>query len=142
MSKSEAELIELAGRCERATGPDRELDAEIAKAVGYEVEWATIGPDHRREELVQVRTYPGELSPTSRNLRRYTASIDAAMTLVPEGYFWTGGTHPEFGAAMVVTNDPDSELNASKAATPALALAAAALKARATQSVSEDDTHD
>ena len=79
------EEAELADECERIVAPSRELDAAIARAVGYEVEWATIGPDHRREELVQVRTYPGEAAPTSRNLRRYTASLDAAMTLVPEG---------------------------------------------------------
>jgi hypothetical protein len=57
-------LLELASRCEKATGPDRELDLAIALAVGDET-WAE--PD-------RAKLY-------------YTASLDAAMSLylrVPE----------------------------------------------------------
>lgn len=55
-------LLELAGRCEAATGPDGMLDRDIRAA---------------------------RIVPETRALRRYTASLDAAMTLVPEGLFPT-----------------------------------------------------
>src|SRR5688500_8077881 len=51
------ELLELAECCERATGPDSELDAAIHHAV-----------------------------PMGVFVSDFTASLDAAMTLVPEGW--------------------------------------------------------
>lgn len=53
------DLNELAARCESATGPDRELDAAILQSA-----------------YVLRRGQRGDLGP------HYTASIDAAMTLV------------------------------------------------------------
>jgi hypothetical protein len=51
-------LLALADRCEQAAGPDRELDFAIAAGVGW--------PD----------------SPNlHQNARRYTESLDAAVTL-------------------------------------------------------------
>ena len=58
----------------------------------------------------------------------YTTSLDAALTLVPEGMAWTilsGALH----AACV--GDASTGNPVTKAATPALALCIAALKARA-----------
>jgi hypothetical protein len=55
-----ATLIALAERCEQAAGPDRELDFAIAAGVGW--------PD----------------SPNlHQHARRYTESLDAAVTLYP-----------------------------------------------------------
>ncbi len=97
-----AELEALAVRCEAATGPDRELDALINDIAG------------RRP------TMPA-----------YTASLDAAMTLVPEGYLYGIG-NPEGAAHAVVSESPDALIDPVKAATPALALCAASLRALAT----------
>lgn len=55
------ELLALAERCEKATGPDRALDYDIAHIV------------------TRAHMATG-LAPA------YTGSIDAAMTLVPEGW--------------------------------------------------------
>lgn len=95
-------LTELAARCEAATGPDRELDALIESAI------------------------------PRFGLYRYTASIDAAMTLVPEG--WTWGVFDD-GTAWVWPDERRDLLTGkqAKAATPALALCAATLRARAQQ---------
>jgi hypothetical protein len=109
------QLMELADRCEKAMGPDRELDEAILKAG-----WAT---GNKRTDLGP----------------RFTASLDAAMQLVPDGWFWTamnardGKEKPIVGQGLAIVASPD-DLHArepSEAATPALALCAAALRARA-----------
>jgi hypothetical protein len=57
-------LLDLAERCEKSEGPSRELDRDIAQAVEGEV-------------------YPAW---SIFNSSPYTASVDAALTLVPEGW--------------------------------------------------------
>jgi hypothetical protein len=63
----------------------------------------------------------------------YTASIDAALTLVPEGWqrsIWIGDSDDQRTALVeLCPYDADTEVQV-RAATPALALCAAALKAR------------
>ena len=65
-------MSDLIKRVESATGPDRELDEAIERATGNYTAFAhyTLGDDDFDEYV-----------PT-----RYSASIDAAMTLVPEGF--------------------------------------------------------
>ena len=114
------ELMRLAERCEAAMGPDRELDALIQMAV------------RKREPLLQADRLP--MKP-----RHFTASLDAAMTLVPEG--WTAWElrsrrrltrfTAEISRLCDDIDDADGELiECGNAATPALALCAAALRAR------------
>jgi len=59
----------------------------------------------------------------------YTLSLDAALTLVPEGCGWTGGSGRAFHI-WKYTHTAVSEYG--NAATPALALTAACLRARST----------
>lgn len=93
---------ELIAALEKATGPSRDLDEQIADAF----------------------LPSGWLAP------RFTASIDAALTLVPDNAFWS----------LSVPKQPDmsgkrywASLHAGKpgarGATPAIALCIAALKA-------------
>jgi len=87
-----AALLQLRDRLAQATGPDRELDAEIARASG----WTNV-------ELVPVWTSDewcgdepgydpnddGEEGPSSgMTVPRYTASTDAALTLTPSGWLF------------------------------------------------------
>ena len=118
------ELLALAERVEALTGPDREVDAAIAQAVGAE---------HGPRETVYYESrsvhYIDEIAPA------YTASLDAAMSLVPEGwrwhsYYWPRKDGPRL--MSLVTNRPHAGIAHGKAATPALALTAAALRAIAT----------
>jgi len=112
-----ATLLALAERCEHTAGPDRELDSAIAAGLGW--------PDGR---------YSPPILPFERVRlpRHYTASLDAALTLVPEGCgyqiisgFDEGGlTH----ASVYVPEIDNGERGDS--ATAALALCAAALRAR------------
>ena len=62
---------------------------------------------------------------------RYTASLDAAMTLVPERWVWSINQFPDKASAYCVSEDgviarPRKQYQA----TPALALCAAALRAQ------------
>lgn len=107
------QLLRLAERLERSTGPDRELDFAILRLA-----------DPRAEKTGPL---PGD--------PKYTASLDAAMTLIPEGLYWTSQTDRD-GAVMTVGKaDSDArgifytDYHQATARTPALALASAALKA-------------
>ena len=112
-----ATLLDLADRCEQAAGPDRELDIAIAAGLGW--------PDGR---------YSPPILPFERVRlpRHYTDSLDTAAALVPDGWAvelvqalsgspWHATLRG--GSALV----PIIGATASK---PALALCAAALRAR------------
>lgn len=96
------ELDELARRCEAAEEPDKFLGREILLACGR----GYVSPMFHRDNP--------------------TASIDAALTLVPEPGRWGMTADPAHGAVVYV-----NESNRGEAATPALALCAAALRAQA-----------
>ncbi|MDD3798402.1 MAG: hypothetical protein PHE36_04400 [Novosphingobium sp.] len=129
-------LIELAERCERAKGPSYALECEI---------WDAVYPgerDERFRKLTESGPYKGRLGPADKDgyvkpFRSFTASIDAAMTLVPDGYFWTLGGNVHHGHWIASINMLNSEGQpwciacGNAAATPALALTAAALRALA-----------
>jgi hypothetical protein len=130
-----ATLLALAERVEKAHCAGRGLDAVISCAL-------RIGPDlpdwaaswsgewrptmHGSAVLLHEDGKPGPhfTSPA------YTASLDAAMTLVPEGASWslTSALEDEPPCATVLTMESTEH---GLAATPALALCAAALRARA-----------
>lgn len=118
-------LLELAERVEAASGPDRELDVATHEA---------IGAPFVMEYWTEADTEP------TRNLShvpRYTASLDAALTLVPEEWH-TGAYHqgpsgkPHHWILRTIADGDQryTEVDA-KASTSALALCAAALRARA-----------
>jgi hypothetical protein len=106
-------LNELAERCEKATGPDRELALSILCAVDPE-HW-TMG-----------------CNPSARDP---TASLDAAISLVPEGWTYQAYQGPsgqphKWTLRTIADGDAYYTEREGKAATPALALCAAALRAR------------
>jgi hypothetical protein len=131
-------LIELAERCEAASGPDRDLADDILRACGfvqmekrrtnggYQQKWKM--PDGRHQQI--------SFDPTK--------SLDAAMTLVPENCLfiartlWDGPIVAGYASVSRYSDDAD-ECDGKRyrddypecAATPALALCAAALRARA-----------
>jgi len=105
---------------EKATGPDRELDNEIYTEV---LRTQIIKPGQR--PLTSDREYTPQ----------YTASIDAALTLVPEGWrVYQLGQRADYWCASIFTVKPHLAPTTSwarvHAATPALALCIAALKAK------------
>lgn len=113
-------LSELIAALERADGPSRELDSAICAEMGLEnwtaAEWAEAVSGVGREHW----SIPGSLP--------YTSSIDAALTLVPEGCYWA--VYRSGMAYVKPDEDGPQERDLAAAATPALALCIAALKAR------------
>jgi hypothetical protein len=103
---TKAELLALAARVEAATGADRELDAEIV----------------RRDAAISVLWWD---SPPA-----YTASLDAAASLVPAGWsFEIRSTSA--GRAWACAFTPGHFAGQCQGNPPALALTAAALRAMA-----------
>jgi hypothetical protein len=128
-------MLRLAERCEQATGPDRELDTLIAPHAG----WKEAGKLSVMGSKMPAWLPPGKSGADNKVLKvpAFTASLDAAMTLVPEGWDWSAGTGRGTGWATLGLPDDDQMGGSSDdevscdAATPALALCAAALRARA-----------
>jgi hypothetical protein len=105
-------LLKLVERCEQATGPNTELSFAIYAAIS--------GKDYSHIKRSQRYLY-GE---------PYTASLDAAMTLVPEG--WTiNGFVQKVGGRTYISLIGKRGKEPAYGATDALALCAAALRARA-----------
>jgi hypothetical protein len=131
---TKAEIIALAERCEGAEGPDRELDANIYQALHphmHPIKALPVGrffnPSRISERIAaQYITSGTALAPY------YTASLDAAMTLVPSGFLWTMDSWEGSRWSAGIWRDRrwlvhTSEKRTSK--TPALALTSASLRA-------------
>lgn len=134
--KEQSELLtELIAALEKATGPDRELDAKIYCFVNG----LSLVKFNKNESIQHqpVRdnaggTYHTMLTPPPH----YTASIDAAMTLVPDGDPWTLGQSiyhmhwtaiiNEFGPGQTIRSR-----GSGGSPFPAIALCIASLEARA-----------
>jgi hypothetical protein len=103
-------LLALAERCEQAAGPDAGLDLAI---------WTSLLDTPSFRPPLPWRT-------------DYTASLDAALTLVPEGCEWLRKT-PQCMTVYRVPADLKEWARHidARAATLALALCAAVLRARA-----------
>lgn len=106
-----AELRALAERVVKLEKACRYIDAQVGATV---LRNGVIGT----ADGVEI-----QLSPKPR---RYTASLDAAVALVPEGDCWMVMIHESCGPIAEVGHNMQT-----RAATPALALTAAALLARA-----------
>ena len=131
-----ATLEALLARVLEGTGPDRELDAEIAKAFGWIDRYNQWWPPEivklarkRKRAIYNYKMY------SLIQMRRYTASLDAAVTLVPEGWSWHVALRkwptPTRATGSVWSESRDgSKLFYVDAITPPRALMAACLKAR------------
>jgi hypothetical protein len=122
----------LLARLEAATGPDRELDAEIGIAAkrfvrthdgprGYVL--ARIDADGLIVDL------PGSGGPLAL-VPRYTASIDAALSWMPEGWRWQMRQDPSQYCGILHKERVTDPIHRGFAPTPALALCIAIARAR------------
>lgn len=76
---------DLIARLEAATGADRELDADIAVAVSGDPEAIVVRP-HEGTIFTHKPGWWCDGNDKSHLAPEFTASIDAAMTLVPEDW--------------------------------------------------------
>lgn len=151
MTKAE-QLEALALRCEQATGADRELDLAIYLECNPDSEIARWVRDHRRgldgklgyawdlcgaNLLFEARNAHGDCYYNGGiPLPTYSASLDAALTLVPEGMRPSVGQNVHHGywhafVQSIVDSTPHQLGGAVSNTSGALALCAAALRARA-----------
>jgi hypothetical protein len=113
-------MRELIERLEKAEGPDRVLDQDVWHALG----------------LCQPVRINGEIAGCADyHAPRFTASLDSALSLVPEGWLWQVLGHGEHSNALVqapydIAGDDLAKFKATVASSPAIALVIAALKAR------------
>ena len=129
-------LLALADRCEQATGADRELDAAIFRAIGAPVPFqfankllALTLDEARNAYFADIGEMRVRYEPPA-----YTASLDAAMTLIDAECFWRlghdgEGPDPSLFEARVFDPMQMDRPALSTAATPPLALTAATLRA-------------
>ena len=101
-----ATLEALLARVLEGTGPDRELDRAIAMA---------LPPKARRGMYVR---------------RHYTNSLDAALTLLTDGWFAEIGTRPDWPWARLFKATPLRVKDIISGPTPPRAVIAACIKAR------------
>lgn len=129
-----ATLEAIIARVLEGTGPDRELDAEIARALGwkplyrddYSKWWPPSAVEYARERKRSILHHP------TQPLPMFTTSLDNALTLVPEGWCWEIYSD---GIALLWKQPPEPSsirrtVTAPRCATPARALIAACIKAR------------
>lgn len=126
------DYTDIIARLEKATEPDRELDRDIARAFEtFPTEpFEGKAPFKRLEGMYWVfgkkDTPHGQIEEKwSKNPPLYTSSLDAALTLVPEGEAWCIVRYESGTFFAEVGNEQ------STAPTLAIALCIAALKARA-----------
>ena len=126
---------ELITALEAAAGPDRELDAEVwlvADPVAYNRKCSFRGMVYAgtvfsaKEKRAWTKRAAAHYAPA------YTASIDAALTLVPDGDGWgiDFGPNSTFAKPDVFWWSASVGAEDAEGATPAIALCIAALKAR------------
>lgn len=120
-------MKDLIERLRNATGPDRQLDEAIATAIGW---------TKKPWQAGACWLPPGGKTTTDRktSLPKYTASIDAALTLVPKG--WTSTIHVTIngGHAEIWANESRHIQDGASLVNAAIALCIAALRARESQS--------
>ena len=117
-------LNELADRCEAATGPDRELDRDIALSLELYDDPEDLGCFEDEAEAV-VRGGGQTWAPLA-----YTSSIDAALTLVPEGAALELHVRSGFTSVYLWPDEREDGIRGNARTLP-LALCAAALRALA-----------
>lgn len=129
----------LIERLKAATEPDRQLDVDIATLFG-EVTWRQKNYTMEPFPSIAYRT-PHPYAGMKEPVREYTASVDAAMTLVPKEYpYWLVSCRDTPLGKMTgegVVHNGELFMSGERRAwdvfahTPAIALCIAALKARA-----------
>lgn len=119
------DVTDLIARLESAAEGSRELDRDVAEAVGWERKALAMDSDD------YWRT--GDMSWTREDHEhppQFTTSLDAALTLVPEGSEWEISTLYAIARSAVGLNDGAGPWHGEHTGClPALALCAAALGA-------------
>ena len=127
------DLLALADLVEKLMGPDREIDGEICLALGWTHQKmkGDSKPYYRKpgDKVYYLRSEPPA----------YTGSLDAAMTLAPEGYKWRCGysRHVPHNAEVIDYSAHTGTFIGESDASRCLALLAAILRARQSEFIND-----
>ena len=122
-------MKDLIAKLEAATEGSRELDADIYEAIGCEVVRAR--KSRRGLNWCYRGHFPhGWLAIRWEKMNHLTTSIDAALTLVPEGMFWSIDSSGSAYICQLDSGGQRGSVRVGDGESPALALCIAALKAR------------
>lgn len=111
---------EIIDKLKAANGPDYAIDLEIARMRGVTI----------------MQHNPISGGNDEATLWRFTEKLDHAVTLIPQGVFWSmawgrlSPHEPLAGAAVFTTDDPDKFLGVAEGEHLALCVCIAALEAR------------
>jgi hypothetical protein len=134
VGQSEA-LIALAERVEAAAGPDRTLDADIAVAIDFVSEYSTPGSVRALHVDYGGNNSSEAIGRHWPRLPSYSGTVDGARMLLDPRALWCAGEMEEGPFARLCWPQPNGGFVGgyfkASARTPALALVAAALRARA-----------
>jgi hypothetical protein len=126
---------DLIAKLEAASEGGRALDREVFASLGthvFEKRGNDVKPwwypvDHNE---VVFRIGEPNYRSALRSYPKFTTSLDAALTLVPEGYEWGVAKAGDDCPGAYVDSGSGDDTTVHYGATPALALCVAALKAR------------
>lgn len=129
-------LLALAEAVEKLTGPDRAVDAQIALALPM---YFNAGPayDGAPDRIGKINADGSHSIPGNAHdmlVRAYTASLDAAMTLVPEGWRLELEQHSSSWTAQLANApwfDDRRQIVDANGPTAIIALLSSALRAQA-----------
>ncbi len=131
------EWLELAQRCEKATGPDREMDGDIAAALALHPSWLPRFPE--RPWLWADFIAPDDWETWEAPCLTDTAHLGAIVALIERtlpgwsGCFDFGKPFPDGALEAQLIGPGLGDLIYGKASTPALAICAALLRALASK---------
>lgn len=136
-------FADLIARLEQATEGSRELDAAIARAIGNKVETIIVPEGHPVFAAGGGLEFMVRPDGSRSSVPPYTTSLDAALTLVPEGWRvaeMKDGIPSDAGPYCHVrlwcpVNSALGHRHGASGITPALALCIAALRAHAMEAV-------
>jgi hypothetical protein len=127
-------MQDIIDKLKSATGPSRHIDADIAVSVDAAYYAVSDSPgNHQNGHVVEVKDgkqFRMTIAPY------YTASLDAAVKLIPDGLFWLAGMgrtrpgEPLAGASVVLPNDTINPLGQAEGDHLAICICIAALEAR------------
>lgn len=135
-------LLTLADRVEALKGPDREVDALVYQALypdrpvmvfGGDVR-TNVPPRYQPAREIDIASFrDGEAIAGFLDAARVTASVDAVIALIEDKLPASAEGDTAFNPASAMVRIGDADFYSWRAATPALALLAAALRAIASQ---------
>lgn len=127
-------MQDIIDKLKAATGPDRHIDADIAITVDAAYYAKSDSPgNHPRGHVMGLSDGVPNRMTIAPN---YTASIDAAVKLIPAGMFWIAGygrTRPDeplAGASIVTADDQINPVGEAEGDHIAICMCIAALEAR------------